>query len=50
MRAVADGLAVRLLRVDPEEDLIAVLMTQHYPFSFAVLPRFRVLVYAAIDD
>ncbi|HNP35763.1 MAG TPA: serine hydrolase domain-containing protein [Woeseiaceae bacterium] len=36
--------------IDPEEQLVAVLMTQRYPFGIDLLEKFRVLVYQAIID
>lgn len=35
---------------DPEEDLVAVLMTQHYPYGIRLLAQWRPLVYQAIVD
>jgi len=39
-----------LMWVDPAENLVAVLMTQHYPYGVDLLRRFPVMVYQAIDD
>jgi CubicO group peptidase (beta-lactamase class C family) len=36
--------------IDPEEQLVAVLMTQHYPYGVGLLQKFRVLVYQALLD
>ncbi|MDJ0938171.1 MAG: serine hydrolase domain-containing protein [Woeseiaceae bacterium] len=36
--------------IDPEEELVAVLMTQHYPYGVELLARYRVAVYQAIND
>ncbi len=36
--------------VDPEEQLVAVLLTQHYPFGVELLNLYPTLVYQAIDD
>ena len=39
-----------LMWADPEEDLVAVLLTQQYPYGIELLNKFPVLVYQAIDD
>ena len=39
-----------LMWVDPAEELVVVLMTQHYPYGIDLLGRLPVLVYQAIDD
>lgn len=36
--------------IDPEEELVAVLMTQRYPYGIELLQKFRVLVYQALVD
>ena len=36
--------------VDPEEQLVAVLMTQHYPYGVDLLNLYPTLVYQAIDN
>ena len=36
--------------VDPSEELVLVLMKQHFPFDTALMNRFRTLVYQAIED
>jgi CubicO group peptidase (beta-lactamase class C family) len=36
--------------IDPEEELIGILMIQHYPYGTALLARYRTLVYQALDD
>lgn len=35
---------------DPEEGLVAVILTQHYPFGIDLLGKYRALVYQAIVD
>lgn len=35
---------------DPEEALVAVILTQHYPFGIELLGKYRALVYQAIVD
>jgi len=39
-----------LFWIDPEEQLTAILMTQHYPYGIELLGRFPVLVYQAVID
>ena len=39
-----------LMWADPEEQLIAILMTQHYPYGVELMELFPVMVYQAIDD
>lgn len=36
--------------IDPEEELIGILMMQHYPYGAPLLGRYRTLVYQALDD
>ena len=36
--------------VDPQEELVFVLMKQQYPFHTGLRNRFRTLVYQAIED
>ena len=45
-----DGLYNTYYWIDPEEELVALLFTQHYPFGIELRHRFRVLMYQAIDD
>ena len=45
-----DGLYNTYYWVDPEEELVALLFTQHYPFGIELRHRFRVLMYQTIDD
>lgn len=39
-----------LMWIDPEKELLAILMTQHYPYGVTMLGQFPVLVYDAIED
>lgn len=45
------GAASTYFWIDPEEDLIAIMMTQLYPSTtYPLRPQFQQLVYAAITD
>ncbi len=44
------GAATTRFIVDPEEDLVAVLMTQKWPYDARLLEEFETLVYQAIVD
>jgi CubicO group peptidase (beta-lactamase class C family) len=44
------GAATTRFIVDPEEDLVAVLMTQKWPYDARLLAEFETLVYQAIAD
>ncbi len=45
-----DGFYNTYYWADPEEELVALLYTQHYPWGIELRHRFRVLMYQAIDD
>jgi len=45
------GAASTYFWIDPEEDIVAILMTQLYPSStYPLRPQLQQLVYAAIED
>lgn len=44
------GAATTRFIVDPEEDLVAILMTQKWPYDARLLAEFETLVYQAIAD
>lgn len=45
-----DGFYNTYFWIDPEEELVALLLTQHYPFGIELRFRFRTTMYQAIDD
>ena len=44
------GAATTRFIVDPQQDLVAVLMTQKWPYDARLLAEFETLVYQAIVD
>ncbi len=45
-----DGFFNTYYWIDPEEELVALIFTQHYPFGIELRHRFRTMMYQAIDD
>ncbi len=45
-----DGFYNTYYWIDPEEELVALIFTQHYPFGIELRYRFRTMMYQAIDD
>ncbi len=45
-----DGFYNTYYWLDPEEELVAMIFTQHFPFGIELRYRFRTMMYQAIDD
>jgi CubicO group peptidase (beta-lactamase class C family) len=44
------GAATTSFFIDPKEDLVAILMTQKWPYDTRLLDEFQTMVYQAIAD